>query len=325
MSIQNDEQLKQSLRALTTLQLAVASQRRELEGQPSLHALMAEGALDEIARIQSEVNAYIGIDDARAKLWLRVVGDQIDASNAPTGVVTSLLDSLRKGLQAATEQAYSGTLSARPTALVQQAVDVRLAAIAEGSLRIGLNIEHGEDAALAEACERSLDDYLAVAAWASTSATSDESADKQLSERIPDPARRRLLLNLVMQLAPRTRGTVESVEFSGRAVKTSGQVLLTRQARNRLANAVDRVERTVREGHEGLLRELDLDKQTGVVRNEKEVPCEFAEELMTQAQEALGRLVRVVGSRAEATGRRRTTLFVTRIEIIDDVSDDETT
>lgn len=47
---------------------------------------------------------------------------------------------------------------------------------------------------------------------------------------------------------------------------------------------------------------------------------------MTTAKEALGRNVRVVGTRTDSTGRRRTLLLVTRLEILDDTSpepDDE--
>ena len=49
-------------------------------------------------------------------------------------------------------------------------------------------------------------------------------------------------------------------------------------------------------------------------------PCEFTEELMSTAQEGLGRSVRVFGARSEGT-RRRAVVLVTRMEILDDGSE----
>jgi hypothetical protein len=330
MTLQNDDELRQALEALSGLRLALASLRRDI-ANPRNFGVIAEGTLDEITRIESEVNEYLGIDDVRAQLWMHVMGAGIEAGDAPTAVMTSLLDSFRKGLQAATEHAHTGKLSARPTAKIQQAVDVRFAAVAQGSLRIGLNIDTAsqfdvdDGDGLSRAARRSLEEYLSVAEWAGSETDTDEQADRELAELIPDSARRRLLLNLVMQLAPRARGAVDSLEFQGRAVMTKRPVRLTRRSRERLAAAVDRVEHSVREEHTGPLRELDLDKHTGIVRVDvgREVTCEFAEELMTTAQEALGRTVRIVGSSTEATGRRRTIVLVTRLEILDDSPEGE--
>lgn len=308
------------------LRLALAALRRDVgTANPRNFGIMAEGTLDEISRIESDVNQYLGVDDVRAQLWMRLLGSGIHADDAPTAVMTWTLDNFRKGLQAATEHAYTGKLSSRPTAKVQQAVDVRFAAVAQGSLRIGLNIEtnlpESEDAdALAQAASTSLAEYLAVAAWAGEDPASALEADEKLAAIISDAGRRRLLLNLVMQLAPRARGAVDGIEFSGRVVRSKGPVRLTRNSRDHLAGAIDRIENSVREEHVGPLRELDLDKFTGVVRPAEgdEVTCEFTEELMSTAEEALGRVVTVAGSRAETGGRRRAVLLVTRLEIMDD-------
>jgi hypothetical protein len=327
MTISNDDDLRQALEALGHLRLALASLKREV-GSVNLRnfGVMAEGTLDEITRIESEVNTYLGIDDVRAQLWMRVFGDRIDSYDAPTGVMTWTLDSLRKGLQAATEHAYTGKLSTRPTAKVQQAVDLRFAAVTQGSLRIGVNIDSAaqleldETGGLAAAASRSLDELLAVAAWAGEHDEQSDESDLALKRIVPDSERRRLLLNLVMQIAPRARGAVDGIEFSGRAVKTRRPVRLTRQSRQHLEAAIDRVETTVLEVCDGRLGEIDLDNFTGTLRADgaADVKCEFAEELMTAAQEALGRQVRVVGSRSDSSGRRRAILLVTRLEVLDD-------
>ena len=326
MTLRNDDDLRQAMDALANLRLALASLQRDVGTlNPANFAIMAEGTVDEITRIERDVSEYLHVDDVRAPLWMTLSGPGIHVDDAPTSVVTYYLDNFRKGVQAATEHAYTGKLGTRPTAKVQQAADMRFAAVAEGSLRIGIRmdgpgqLELDDTGALAGAAKRSLNEYLTVAAWAGR----DEGDATELATLIPDADRRRVLLNLVMQLAPRPRGDVESVEFRGRVVRTTTPARLTRASRDRLANAIDQVEQSTQEEHTGRLRELDLDEKTGIVRTDRttKVTCEFVDEVMPTASEALGRTVHVVGSRNESGGRRRTVLLVTRMEIIDDRDD----
>ena len=60
--IQNDQQLEATFQALGCLCRAVASLReRLLPANPSQYDLFAEGPLDEISKIQAEINAYLGL------------------------------------------------------------------------------------------------------------------------------------------------------------------------------------------------------------------------------------------------------------------------
>ena len=61
MTIRNDEQLAQARQALAQLRAALASLEREVTN-PRNFAVMAEGTLDEIARIERDVNAYLGVE-----------------------------------------------------------------------------------------------------------------------------------------------------------------------------------------------------------------------------------------------------------------------
>lgn len=321
MSVTNDDELRQALGAIETLQLALSALKRDVPSTRN-YAVLAEGTVDEIARLQAEVNEYLGVDDVRAELWMRVTGPTLDEPDAPSGVLTAVLDAFRKGLQAGTEHAHLGTLSTRPTAEIQRAVDIRVASLREGSLRIGINLNVPEQRdlegvpGLRTAVERTLDEYLVTAAWAA-----DESAsDDVLTAAIPDTARRRVLLHAVLAMAPRTRGAIDSIEVTGRLVGQRPPIVLRRSSKNRIAGAIDRTETGVVEQHAGMLREIDLDHRTAIVRrtNAADIPCALSEELMSTAHEALGRSVRVYGERPDRAGRRSTTLFVTRLEILDD-------
>ncbi|MCC6875486.1 MAG: hypothetical protein IT378_14355 [Sandaracinaceae bacterium] len=325
MSITNDDELKQALAALETLRLALAALKRDVGTKSrSNFAILAEGTIDEIERIQQDVDTYLGLDDLRAHLWMRVTGPSLEMPDAPSSVLTAVLDALRKGLQAATEHAYRGALTTRPTSQVQRAVDVRVAVVAEGSLRIGLNIELPPQQelepvpGLTAAAQDSLADYLDAASWAADEAAPDDA----LEQRVPDLTRRRLLLQQLLSLAPRAHGAVDSIELRGRLLGSRPTIVLRRATRRRLTDAIDRTDRQRVEECVGELREIDLDKRLGIVRarGEPDVQCEFVPELMPAAYEALGRFVRVYGLRPETAGRRQHTLLVTRLDIIEDDS-----
>lgn len=69
MTISNDDELRQALEALSDLRLALASLKRDVGRSNARNfGIMAEGTLDEITRIESEVNEYLGVDDVRAQL-----------------------------------------------------------------------------------------------------------------------------------------------------------------------------------------------------------------------------------------------------------------
>ena len=60
--IENDEQLRQAWEALGDLYLAVASYRSKiLPANPRNYALIAQGPQDQIRKIQSEIDEYLGL------------------------------------------------------------------------------------------------------------------------------------------------------------------------------------------------------------------------------------------------------------------------
>jgi hypothetical protein len=62
--IENDEQLDATLQALGNLYRALSSLRRSvLSINPRQYALFAEGPLDEISKLQGEINSYLGLTE----------------------------------------------------------------------------------------------------------------------------------------------------------------------------------------------------------------------------------------------------------------------
>lgn len=204
MTLRNQIEFDQALAAVDNLKRALAELRRDVT-HPDNFALFAEGYVNDLSKLESEINEFIGLQDAQASLWLRVKGEGIDGAHTPSGVLTNLVDALRKGLQTLTEFILrDGKLLSRPTKTIQQAVEVNVAALAVGSLRIGINItsnvspEMPNVESFEEAARKALKTYLTTA----LQVTSD---DTPASDDTP-PALKRLALAQLMQLAPQRSG-----------------------------------------------------------------------------------------------------------------------
>jgi hypothetical protein len=65
--IENDEQLQQAWEALGDLYQALASYRSKiLPVNPRNYTIIAQGPLDEIRKLQAEVDAYLGLREPAA-------------------------------------------------------------------------------------------------------------------------------------------------------------------------------------------------------------------------------------------------------------------
>jgi hypothetical protein len=70
--IQNDEQLRQASEALGDLYRALASYRRKiLPVNPRNYAVISQGPLDEIRKIQAEIDEYLGLQQPASSDVLR--------------------------------------------------------------------------------------------------------------------------------------------------------------------------------------------------------------------------------------------------------------
>ncbi len=67
--IQTDEQLQQAYEALGDLYRALASYRAKiLPVNPRNYAVVAQGPLEEIRKLQAEIDAYLGLEQAAGVL-----------------------------------------------------------------------------------------------------------------------------------------------------------------------------------------------------------------------------------------------------------------
>lgn len=328
-AISSRDEMEQALDQLGRLYQSIAALRRQVEPTNRKNfAVLAEGHLEHIRRLQRDLGEYAGLvelDESAAPLWLQVVGPEIEWPAAPTSVLTAVLDALRKGVQSVAELILTGELTTRPTAELKRCTDFRVVAMAPGSLRVGVRLPF-EEGNVAEAVSHALGDYLKTAAWVAS-----ERPHEEFHRQVPDERRRRLLLTELGRLAPRERGQIEEVHLVGsllRAERIPDHVTLARKNRKRIHEALDRIPEQRIETYTGDLREIDLDKCSFVLRNIETSPgqvmqieCQFREELLEAAKDALDKRVTVTGSRPADQGRRPKPLLVSRLEIIEDPED----
>lgn len=331
--IQNDDQLNETRTAIAHLESALAALKRDvLPINQARFALMAEPAVDQIRELRAHVEEYVGITSAisqEAEFWMRIAGPEIEIGDAPTSVVTALLDILRRGVQSVAEFLQRGAVGARPTASLKDACDLRIVGWMPGSVQVGLRLpevtpDESELTNPSERAREALTLYLHAASWVGS-----EDDPAELERAIPNPEQRRLLLNQISRIVPRPRGAAETVELSGRRV-VNGPIQLGRASRQRVRTALLQTIREELVRARGLLREIDLDGRSFIVRDPEEVGketrCEIspeAEDLLEIAKESLDHPVEVSGTqRRDPTRRKVFPLQVREIEVLDQAVDE---
>jgi hypothetical protein len=325
--ITNDEQLNQAVERLGSMYRALAALRAEvLPVNARQFALMAEGPVDEIQRIQALIDAYAGREAAEehdADVWLRLYGRDIEWPEVPTSVLTAALDGFRKGIQMVAQLMSTDQVTTRPHRELRRACDMRVIAFRPGSLRVGLRLPDEADGGFTTSSEKSLGHQALVTYLNVAASVSSEGELADPAQQIEHAQKRRLLLNALKPLVPHPCGDVEGVEISSRLIPDGRRIRLTRDVYHRIVQALDRPAAEEVETYVGHLREIDLDHRTFTLRDVNEVStirCTFQDDLLEAARGALGRWVRVSGSRS-IKGKRavNATLRISQLEVIDEL------
>lgn len=323
--IRDEHELSRALDAMGDLQRALAALRREYsQSSPSAFALLAEGPLDEIRRLQLEIDAFTGLtvaERAQAPLWMKLVGPKARWGETPASVVTAFLDALRKGVQSIAGYELWGRTIGRPPGELQSACDLEIALFAPGSFEVGVRLPEPSQGQLVQdqyraAAKSALDGFLIVAGWASL----EQPDPILLAHAFPDFGKRRLALRAVKPFVPRRQGGIDFVELYGAMLDNASPIHLAPESADRIASELEAAVAEHEESHEGDIREMDLDKRTFRLRNVLdvgEVRCQFPEDLASQATDLLGKRVRLIGTRTVSADGSASMLIVTDIEKIE--------
>lgn len=307
--IKDDKGLMESHAALGDLYEAIAALKREYaEANLRAFQLLSEGPLQEIKRIQAEIDQYTGLALVEANdpsLWLRLEGERARWRETPSSVLAAFLDALRKGVQSIGAFNNTKVSRGRPPAELQRACDFELVAFQPGSFKVGLRLPQARqmvmfpDDTLNEV-RLALREYLELAIWVSSVQGQDA-----LTRLFPDAAKRRVALRAFKPIIPRANGGINYVELSGCEVPETRVIRIVHGTVSRVTTALHEAVSAEERQFVGDVREMDLDKKRFILRNvegAREVRCMFSEDMQPIASSYLGKRVRVIGIQSTAEG-----------------------
>jgi hypothetical protein len=312
--IENDEQLDQSRNALRLLESALSALRRRTAGvNPDLFRAMAQTHLQDIGRIRSEIDDYIGInlaDEARAPVWMALEGETLSGLDVSSHLLSEWLGRLRRSLQNVSYYLATHRLleTGRPDRKLLDATDPHIVALSHGSVKIGLrlpstfiqgNFFQDERTGEPPSAQRAIERMLEMAIWAQSNQT-------ELPVQIfPDNDEAAILASQLMNIVPSGRGIVKSVKFSGALVPSIEPVRLYSKTRPRLIRLIQDLTVVTEETVEGVIREIDLDAQRIILRERgpgnPDLKCYLPDDLVDRAESLIDQMVRVRGTISSAS------------------------
>lgn len=335
--ITSEEQLTVVRQQLRIAEEALDSLHREVRPQnPKLYEAMSESYVGMILQLRGEIDAYREVL-APAALVISLQGNGVGLGQTSAAVVSRYIDTFRRGLQFAVELVGTENrteVARRRERWIEAICDLPIAGVGPGSLSILLG-EHPTDerfsAAERQTFAGAVDLLFDGIRWAGdvppddSQSDGDDAARENSSPPFPklDADRRQAMLSLLARLLPPRSGDIERVAFQRRlangAISPPGAAMLTRSSRARIHTALRAllIERQLVQS-EGLIRSVDLDAQTFVLRERSEnlpdLLCEYGSELEDVVKQYLDCRVLVSGSLETSRKTARSRLSVDVVE-----------
>lgn len=311
--IENDAQLDQTRRVLSETEAALLALRRRIAAtNRALFEAMSESYVSDITRLRSDIDRYVGTAqalEARAPLWVGLEGAGLTAADVSTRLLAEWLDRMRKAVLNVTEYLQTRRVRSvgRPAAALLALTDLRLVALTEGSVRVGLRLpptNQQQDMFAADPDSVSLarlavERLLEMALWAQS-----DSPTPPL-DAFPDRDEAAVVADQLSHIVPSARGVVRAISFSGSIAPSEAALRLLPQARPRLRGLIQILSTVTEEVVTGTIREIDLDAQRVILRERGEgnpdMRCSVPDELMPIVENLLDHVVRVRGLVSSAT------------------------
>ncbi len=248
-------------------------------------------------------------------LVARFTGKSIAEGSAPTKIVASVVDGLRKQIQVMAK-AIAGLNSDVPW---PDRLDPLLTGLVKGSLVIGISIPSNGDGdadgqgflALPDPVLDSVRDSMRRIAVVAQYVRSDH-VDDSIEEEMPDPAVRDAVLVAASRLAPSTRSKVDELVLYEPTISDKDVMPLTAESRKVLLRAVAHA---VKPGGDtatfsGTVRAIDLDARRFEIRHVREIDggsirCIYTDAEVKNERALLDREVRVHGRYEQVGGTPR--------------------
>ena len=328
--ITNEKQLQVVREQLATAEAALDSLRREVLFQnPEMYEVMSESYIDMILSLRGEIDAYLGIEaiPETADLVISLEGQRVGLGHTSAALVTRFIDTFRRGLQSAVEIIESidrPDAAHRRARWIENICDLPFVGVVPGSVKILLGEPEFQGLFSQEEMQsfsKAVDLVFEGLTWADTyNVDSPDHPFANLSKET-----RQSLLGLISRLLPPRSGDVERVAFRRKAspesVGKSTTATLTRSSRERIRAALEEMATDAEYAElEGVIRSVDLDTQTFVLRerpdNQPDLPCEYGSELEDAVKEFLDSRVLVAGSLQTSQKTKKARMSADTIELV---------
>jgi hypothetical protein len=303
--ITNDNELRITRERLALAEAALDSLRRDvLPVNEAQYHLLAGSTIELIQSIRAEIDAYLGIGPD-TDLAVSLEGELVSLGHTSAGLITRIIDFFRRGLQSVASVLHADNLpgaAPKRAGWIEQLCDLALVGLGPGSVQVFLDLTATGGGLFAEEDRRLLNEALTTLFDGLEWAAREEEGMPPFLERL-SPATRLSVLGVVARLLPPQTGPVERIAYRRRAegpAKPPQRATLTRESRQRVHREMERLvaDRKFVEA-EGVIRQIDLDAQTFILRErpdgEPDLPCEYPDDLAETAKELLDCRVTVAG------------------------------
>ena len=267
-----------------------------------------------------------------ADLVISLQGSGVGLGRTSAALVTRFVDTFRKGLQSVVEIVES--VDRAPTARrrqrwIEEICDLPFVGVVPGSVKIMLGEPNSQSLFTDEekqSFSRAVELLFDGLNWADTS---QENQVENRFDSLPEETRASLLALMTRLLPPRV-GDVEQVSFGRRVAADESlrmeTAVLSSRSRDRIRNKLEQMASDTQFVElEGLIRRVDLDGQTFVLRDrldgEIDLSCEYGTELEDSVKEYLDNRVVVTGTLETSRKTKKSKLSADSIELATPVDD----
>jgi hypothetical protein len=256
-----------------------------------------------VESLRADIDAYLGIAPD-TDLAVSLEGRGVSLGHTSAGIITRTIDTFRRCLQSVAGVLHTdhqpGAVGRR-AGWIERLCDLSLVGLGPGSVQAYFDLPT-DIGLFAEDDRRFLNDALTMLFDGLEWAAGEEKPVPPSLQRLP-PFTRLSILGVVARLLPPQTGPVERIAYRRRSegpTRPPRRATLTRESRQRVHQEMERVaaDRKFTEA-EGVIRQIDLDAQTFVLRerpgNQADLPCEYPDALADAAKELLDRRVKVSG------------------------------